>query len=245
MLRSFLIALQFLTSLPVPVEGLLKSKEIGRSAVYFPLAGLLIGALLAALFFALNSVDPLLSAALILTAWVLLTGVLHLDGLADSADAWVGGCGDREKTLALMKDPCCGTAAVASLVLLIMLKTIALSQLLAIDNWKAVLLTPLLGRAALLLIFLTTSYVRSNGLGGCLSEHLPQQASAIAILLSLLFVWLVVGNDALWLLFILGFLFITLREMMLSRIGGTTGDTAGALVVITETVALITFAVIG
>lgn len=245
MLRSFLIALQFLTSLPVRIGGLLENKEIGRSALYFPLVGLLIGALLAALFWLLKGVDPLLAAALLLTAWVLITGVLHLDGLADSADAWVGGQGNRKKTLALMKDPCCGTAAVVALVLLVMLKTIALSELLEAENWQALLLTPLLGRSAILLLFLTTDYVRPNGLGCYLSKYLPRKTSALVVLLSLIFPCAVMGINAFWLLLTLACLFITLRGMMFRRIAGTTGDTAGALLVVTETVTLITFVVIG
>lgn len=245
MLRSFLIALQFLTSLPVRIGGLLENKEIGRSALYFPLVGLLIGALLAALFWLLKGVDPLLAAALLLTAWVLITGVLHLDGLADSADAWVGGQGNRKKTLALMKDPCCGTAAVVALVLLVMLKTIALSELLEAENWQALLLTPLLGRSAILLLFLTTDYVRPNGLGCYLSKYLPRKTSALVVLLSLIFPCAVMGINAFWLLLTLACLFIILRGMMFRRIAGTTGDTAGALLVVTETVTLITFVVIG
>jgi adenosylcobinamide-GDP ribazoletransferase len=69
----------------------------------------------------------MLHAALLLTVWVLLSGGLHLDGLADSADAWLGGFGDRERTLTIMKDPRSGPIAVVVLVLVLLLKFCALA----------------------------------------------------------------------------------------------------------------------
>jgi len=65
-------------------------QELGRSLLFYPLVGLLFGLLLWGLNLALAGAPLLLHAALLLTAWVLLSGGLHLDGLADSADAWLG-----------------------------------------------------------------------------------------------------------------------------------------------------------
>ena len=101
----FWIALQFLSSLPVRLPGMPRPEELGRSLLFYPLVGLLFGVLLWVLNAMLGGVPLLLHAALLLTAWVLLSGGLHLDGLADSADAWLGGFGDRERTLSIMKDP--------------------------------------------------------------------------------------------------------------------------------------------
>ncbi|MFH4181104.1 adenosylcobinamide-GDP ribazoletransferase, partial [Acinetobacter baumannii] len=56
------------------------------------------------------------------TLWIWLTGGLHLDGLADTADAWVGGFGDKQRTLQIMKDPSCGPIGVLSLVIICLLK---------------------------------------------------------------------------------------------------------------------------
>ena len=74
----------------------------------------------------LEGASPLLQAALLLALWVALTGALHLDGLADSADAWLGGFGDPARTLEIMKDPRSGPVAVVVLVLLLLLKFSAL-----------------------------------------------------------------------------------------------------------------------
>lgn len=110
-----LIALQFLTRLPVRLLGMPAPEQVGRSLLWYPLVGLLLGGLLLAAQALLSQQPAVLQAALLLTLWVALSGGLHLDGLADTADAWVGGYGDRERTLAIMKDPRSGPIAVAVL----------------------------------------------------------------------------------------------------------------------------------
>ena len=117
----FWIALQFLSSLPIRLSGMPAPQELGRSLLCYPLVGALFGLLLWGLNGLLGNAPLMLHAALLLTAWVLLSGGLHLDGLADSADAWLGGFGDRERTLSIMKDPRSGPIAVVTLVL-VMLK---------------------------------------------------------------------------------------------------------------------------
>lgn len=239
MFRPLLIALQFLTVLPVRIDGTPDAKATGRSLLYYPLVGLLIGALLAAAAWMLGDAPPLLAAAVLLTVWVAVTGALHLDGLADSTDAWVGGHGDHDKTLAIMKDPRSGPMAVVTLVLVLLIKFTALVQILSNGAWALVVVVPVLGRTALVLLFLTTPYVRPQGLGSVLASHLPRRACALAAVFTLLAIPVLTGPEAWWLLAAVAGTFFTLRRLMLRRIKGTTGDTAGALVEITETVVLL------
>ncbi|WP_372867942.1 adenosylcobinamide-GDP ribazoletransferase, partial [Pseudomonas sp.] len=125
-MTALLIALQFLTRLPVRLAAMPSAQETGRSLLWYPVVGLLIGLLLLGVHYLLGDAPALLQAALLLVIWVGLSGGLHLDGLADSADAWAGGFGDRERTLAIMKDPRSGPMAVVVLVLLLLLKFVAL-----------------------------------------------------------------------------------------------------------------------
>lgn len=242
MLRPLLIALQFLTVLPVRIDRGPDAKATGRSLLYYPLVGLFIGALLAAATWMLGDAPPLLGAAVLLATWVAVTGALHLDGLADSADAWVGGHGDRDKTLAIMKDPRSGPMAVVTLVVVLLIKFTALVQLLANGAWGLVVVIPVLGRTALVLLFLTTPYVRPQGQGSVLASHLPRNACTLAVIFTLLAVIAFLGSVTWWLMAVVAGVFFALRRLMLQRIEGTTGDTAGALVEITETVALLTAA---
>src|SRR5690606_1176174 len=174
-MTPLLIALQFLTRLPVRLPGMPEPRQIGRSLLCYPLVGVLIGALLLAGAWLLDGRPVLLSSALLLALWAGLSGGLHLDGLADTADAWVGGYGDRERTLSIMKDPRSGPIAVVVLVLVLMLKFAALAALLQAGQWLPLFLAPWLARGMLPLLFLTTPYVRPGGLGQALAEHLPRR----------------------------------------------------------------------
>ena len=240
-MQSFLIALQFLTSLPVRLDRMPEPQAVGRSLLYYPLVGLLLGAMLWLVGAVFENASAPLLAALLLTGWVALTGGLHLDGLADSADAWLGGFGDRERTLTIMKDPRSGPIAVVVLVLLLLLKFVALWTLLATDQRLALLLAPLLGRSALLGLFLTTPYVRPGGLGQVLAEQMPRDTSRIA-LGGVVLVCLALGSSG-WLALAatVGVGWLS-RRAMCRRIGGTTGDTAGALLELVECAVLVVLA---
>ena len=169
-----------------------------------------------------------------------MTGGLHLDGLSDSADAWIGGMGDRAKTLMIMKDPNCGPAGVVAIVLIMLLKFVTLYTLISANEWIALLLATILARTLLPLLFLTTPYVRNNGLGASLAAHQPRRLSIFIIVTTFVLMFLLtdIRYFLLSLTAIITFLF--LRHLMLHRIDGTTGDTAGALVEIAETIALLT-----
>ncbi|CAB5650616.1 adenosylcobinamide-GDP ribazoletransferase [Pseudomonas plecoglossicida] len=224
------IALQFLSSLPVSLPGMPAPREVGRSLLCYPLVGLLFGLLLWLASYLLQGTPAPLHAALLLTLWVLLSGALHLDGLADSADAWLGGFGDRERTLLIMKDPRSGPIAVVTLVLVLLLKFCALWVLVEQGIGAQLLLAPLIGRAAMLGLFLSTPYVRQGGLGQALAEHLPRHAAGWVLLGCVLFC-LVLGG---WIVVLALAVFAWLRHLMCRRLGGTTGDTAGAMLELLE-----------
>ena len=153
MIRAFALALQLLTRLPIPLPGSPpRPQEMGLSVLFFPVVGFLIGAVLAGLHTVFWLVEPNVLAGLILAVWVLLTGGLHLDGLADTADAWIGGQGDRDRTLAIMKDPRSGPIAIVVIALVLLNKFAAMETLLVGDARILLLLAPVLGRALVVLL---------------------------------------------------------------------------------------------
>ena len=235
----FWIALQFLSSLPVRLPGIPEPQELGRSLLFYPLVGLLFGLILWGLNGALHGAPLLLHAALLLTVWVLLSGALHLDGLADSADAWLGGFGDRVRTLTIMKDPRSGPIAVVTLILVLLLKFAALLALIEQQQSVYLLIVPLLGRGALLALFLTTPYVRAGGLGQALADHLPRRAGQQVLAVSALACVVLAGWPGVFALVLAGLAFAWLRQVMLRRLGGTTGDTAGAMLELLEVTVLV------
>lgn len=237
-MRALLIALQFLTILPVRLQGEFSEQDIGRSLLFYPVVGLLIGIVLSLLAWGLNAQSPMVSAILVLAVWVTLTGALHLDGLADSADAWLGGIGDKAKTLSIMKDPAAGPIAVVTIVLLLLIKFIMLTVLLSQQNWGALIWSVIMARTALPLLFLTTDYVRPHGLGSILKQ---QQSALYTRRLMLAVAVLALFSIGLFALLFGLVVFLLLRYLMERRLNGFTGDTAGAMVELLEAALLIFF----
>ncbi|MCW8907296.1 MAG: adenosylcobinamide-GDP ribazoletransferase [Sedimenticola sp.] len=234
-----LIALQFLTRLPVNLRRQPADADSGASIIYYPLVGLLIGLLMLLLAYLTRDGEPFLQATLILALWAGITGGLHIDGLADVADAWIGGQGDRLRTLQLMKDPTCGPIAVSVVVLLLLIKLAALQTLLQRGEWTLLLLVPMLGRTSLVAAFLFIPYVRPGGLGAVLAESLPVNRARLlllAVALSSLLIWGALGGG---LVIVAGLLFLLWRRVLMRRIGGLTGDAAGALCELTEAVVMV------
>lgn len=234
-LRAFWLALSFLTRIPVPDLGKLEAADFARAALFYPAVGVGIGGLLCLPVFLFPHASPLLLAAMITVGWAMVTGGLHLDGLADSADAWLGGLGDVEKTHRILKDPLVGAAGVSALIGVLLLKFAALTVLLETGHWWVILLAPAVGRALILLLFLTTPYVRTGGLASAVTTHLARPAAmgvtGITLVLAMYYSpqGLVMALLGFWLL----------RRMMLQRLQGCTGDTAGASVEIGEMLCLL------
>lgn len=240
MWRVCLFAGRFLTRLPFPDPGQVDGPTLGRAALCYPLIGLLIGALVFGLLWALLALDPGIAqgplAALALIVWVWLTGGLHLDGLADSADAWVGGLGGRERTLKILRDPSVGVMGALALGLALIAKWAGLMALIQGGGAAALIWLSALARGQILLLMLTTPYARPQGLGAEVAAQLPR-GWAWAVLA------LVAGGSGLALgplaPALAGLILLVLRRAMLRRLGGFTGDTAGALVELTEVAVLL------
>ncbi|WP_305910060.1 adenosylcobinamide-GDP ribazoletransferase [Methylomarinum sp. Ch1-1] len=237
---SFALALQFLTRIPVPFSFIASDRQLGLSVLYYPLIGLLIGAIVTLLAVLTEGAGEGLQAALLLTVWVMLTGGLHLDGLADCADAWAGGLGDRQRTLEIMKDPAAGPMAVIMLVLLLLLKWTALVEILVDGDLTVLWCAPLLGRAALLQLMLSAPYVRKQGLAETLIQNLPRLPGAVLVLIIVALVFAVLGLIPLLAAALMSLLVYALA---MQRLGGMTGDVYGATVELVEMAVLLTVAI--
>lgn len=237
MLMPFRIALQFLTRIPAGVTDY-RIEHLRQSIYWYAAVGSVIGLLLwltQAILLKIFSWDAdLIVSVLLLLVWVILTGALHLDGLADTADAWLGGQGDREKSLRIMKDPQSGPAGVVAIVMVLLVKFAVILYLQQHQAFAYLLVVPVAARALVPLLFFTTPYVRAEGLGSPFSEGLEfiKIIPGIAFAITLGFL----GNGSWWLvaMLIVGIVFWIFRAWMMARLGGTTGDTAGALVEILE-----------
>ncbi|ABI58156.1 adenosylcobinamide-GDP ribazoletransferase [Alkalilimnicola ehrlichii MLHE-1] len=241
--RGLLLALAFLTRLPVWWLGPPRREDHAASLPAYPVVGLILGILLLALYALLQWFFPdqfVVQAALLVAAWALVTGLLHLDGLGDSADAWLGGHGDRLRSLEIMKDPRSGPAAVAVITLALVVKVAALAALLRLDAaLAALLIAPVLGRAAAALLIAGTPYARKQGLAGPLAEAPATRWIGLTALGALLFVTALAGWAGLAAVLGVVAVGVWAQHLMMRRLDGFTGDTAGALVEVAELAALL------
>lgn len=148
-MKGLILALQFLTRLPMPAI-MVDDAAFARSMRWFPAAGLVIGALVAGAAWGGSLVDHRIGALTALVVWVGVTGALHLDGLADIADA--SGAAhktaseDRERLLAVLADPHIGSFGVVAIVLQLIAKLVLLNGLVEAGAFVPLLLVPFAAR---------------------------------------------------------------------------------------------------
>lgn len=238
--QAFIVAVQFLSVIPVGKQAAPSEETIGASLSWYPVVGIFLGMLLCASSVLLNNIfPPLLAAALILTIWVTLSGGLHLDGFADSADAWMGGLGSKEKTLRLLKDPTSGPIAIAAIILLLLLKLFAIDAIIQQGQFILLLWPLIIGRISVALLFVSTPYARESGLGSAITKfkqdsHVWFASSAMTLFACYFLTWMLIP-----LLITSSLAFWYLRSRMIKRLDGCTGDTAGALLEIIECISLL------
>jgi adenosylcobinamide-GDP ribazoletransferase len=212
---------------------------------FYPLVGLLLGAVLALVDLLLARILPVaVRSALILALWIVLTGALHFDGFVDSCDGLLGGA-THDQRLAIMRDERAGAYGLAggTLLLLILFSGLGAVQSL---RWAVLLLAPVIGRWAMALSVVLFPYSRSAGLGRDIKDNAGLEEAALSTVIALLVVlplawWLqsVVPLAALGLAAAIGWL---VSQFSISRIGGLTGDIYGAINMIAEASVVLAFA---
>ncbi len=239
LLRDVGSAVRFLTVIPWPGAPSSDSAAVARAVWAFPCVGLLAGGCSAAAGLASGWLfGPPLHVIAAVAASSVVTGGLHLDGLADSADALFS-WRSRERKLAILHDSRIGTMGVLALFLVLAGKLAAL-HVLGPDWWTAALLAPVWGRWAAVYGMLAFPPARPDGLGARLRAHLRVGHLVVPTVLALAFgAWLLPPGGALVGLLVLVLTHVAARAMTRS-LGGLTGDTYGALSEIAEVAVLVT-----
>lgn len=248
-MRPFLAALGFLTILPVPGARPLRDADWGRATGWYPAVGLVLGVILAGLDWALRWLLPGgVATALLLVAWVILTGALHLDGFVDCCDALLAPV-PPERRLEILRDVHLGAFGIVGAVLLLLTKYAALGALPDAVRLGALLLVPTLGRWGMTGAVLFYPYARSGpGLGrkaktGAGSWQLGL-ATVTALLVAALAWWAGLGWAALFVLVAMVLTAFLSAQWIQSRIGGLTGDALGAICELGEMMGLLVLAIL-
>jgi len=231
-IQLFCAALTFLTRIPLGSSTIHTPHVMAACCRYYPLVGLVVGALMAAIFTGSHMLLPLTPSVVItLIAGVLLTGAFHEDGLADTCDG-LGGGWNREDALRIMKDSRVGSYALIGVTLAIALKISLLTTLPAAQIPLALIVAHTLSRALATSYLLNYPYVQ-------LAEHSKvgtyAQASitgpVFLLIMSgclLLTTWLFDLRTALLCITALAAIRLLYGRYLLRRLGGITGDCLGA-----------------
>jgi adenosylcobinamide-GDP ribazoletransferase len=230
-------ALRFLTILPQPWLPPMNERSMVAAIPYFPMAGAIIGVLLLPVgLLAGVGWNDLVRAALLVIAWGIITGGLHLDGLSDTFDA-VMSWRPRERKLEIMKDSRIGAMGGLALVAVLLLKCVFLAGA-GTAWWQAVLIAPVLGRWADIYGIFFFPAAREGGLGRDFNEHVRRPDFIWASLFAAVFAGLVGGFHGLIALGLVWGVTHLLSRWWTKDLGGLTGDTYGALCEIGEVVAI-------
>jgi adenosylcobinamide-GDP ribazoletransferase len=237
-LTQLRLAAGFLTILPVLGARPSTPNEVAASFRWSPLIGFVLGAILAGEDWILRQiVGRALSAALVVMTLAAITGALHLDGLADTADA-LGAGNDRDRALAIMRDSQIGSFGAIALFFVLALKLLALTSACG-GRMLALYLAPGLGRWAMVAIADRLDYLRGQGAGATLLAVPGARALSAASAIVIVALLPILRHRALCAVVTAVVLSCLLRVIYRRWLGGITGDMLGAAGELVETAVLI------
>lgn len=236
----FLVALEFLTIIPVPFRHKNNPEEVGDSLVYFPLVGLIIGLILAGLNWLFRLLLPsAVVNGLLIVSLVIISGALHLDGFVDTCDG-IAGHRSVEDRWRVMRDSRAGAFGIVGIVLLLLVKYILLNSLPDSLMMITLLLMPVISRWTMVYAVFAYPYARKEGLGKAFKQGASWQRFTIATVITLVIAtglgWPLAG-----LAIMLGTWIMTMvvANYLKRKFSGLTGDTYGAINEIAEVSVLI------
>ncbi|MCH8869085.1 MAG: adenosylcobinamide-GDP ribazoletransferase [Chloroflexi bacterium] len=236
-MNSLRLAIGFMSILPVAPRD--TPMQLASARAYFPLVGLILGGILAVLDLVLRPVLPaLLLSTVLVTALIVLTRALHMDGFMDSCDALLGGF-TRERRLEILKDPHVGAFAVIGVVVLLLIQVTALADIPDHTRAFVLVLFPCLARWGILLSMDLFPYVRHQGLGTAFQSGRRAWQLALGFVTALAAGVLLVGVMGIVLMALASAVAWGLGWWASSLLGGVTGDIYGAINEVSEAAVLV------
>jgi len=244
LLAELRLAVSFLTIIPVIDRRRASDDTVAASFAWFPIVGFVLGAALTAEDWILAHVfAQVIRSVLIIVSLTVVTGAVHLDGLADTADA-LGAGRDRERALDIIRDSRVGTFGASAIFFDLTLKILALSTLAGHRRYAALLMAPMLARWAMVLVAAGLPYLRSSGAGSTLLSNKSLGLRAVLVAIFTLVAMLMLGELRRIALAGAVAIAIVLATRLFYRrwLGGVTGDLIGACGELVEIAVLVTMA---
>ncbi len=238
-MTAFFDALEFLTVLRLPPRRAARMPDVARPMAGFPAIGLVLGALLLAMDrVASRALPPASVDALLVVALAVLTGGLHLDGVADAADGLFGGRTPADR-LEIMRDVHAGTYAIVAVVSVLALKWAGLAALPRSVRFETLLLFPCLARAAMLATVVAFPAARDAGMGTEMKRDAMPWRVPLGLTSALVVAVVLLGAGGLYAMIFALAVAGGLAALATRLAGGMTGDLYGATVEITEALTLL------
>jgi len=243
-MKNFLLAVQFLTIIPVRIRHV-NEKALAGSVVYFPLVGLLLGLVLtgANSFLSFLAFEEIFINIILVVLLIAFTGGIHLDGLADTADAFLSRRNKEEK-LRIMRDSRTGAMGVLSLISITLLKIAFLSSVDLSLKPIALLLMCILARWAMVMSLFLFPYARQEGKAGTYIKGTDLKVFIFSTLIALGCAVVFWRMHGLLLLLAIATLTYVIGRFVTGKISGITGDTLGATNEIMEAAVLFSICVL-
>lgn len=242
-MKKMVYAFRFLTTLPIRWKENENLEDVAKSVSYFPFVGLFIGILNAIIFkFLIQVISAEFASLITIIWWIIITGGLHLDGIADSADGLFGGR-TPQKRLDIMKDSRIGTYGVLAVTITLLLKIFLIRELNLINTsqcYNLLIISPVIGRWNSVFLIFTFKTARKDGLGNFFKQNITIKNLIFALLFTTITVYLFFGIPGLATLYIVTIISSFISLFVLNKIGGLTGDIYGSLCEMAEIFALIT-----
>lgn len=239
---GFIIALKFLTIFPIPLKRDITDKDLGESLPYYPLIGLILGAILLLLHYLLAFILPSpVIYVLLIIALVIMTGAHHIDGFIDTFDGMVAGRSPQQR-LAIMQDSKVGSFGIAAVVLLFLLKFVSLTSTSVMI--PALLLMPCLSRWMMVSSIFICPSAKNEGMGFIFKQQSTWQRFVVATVIALAASVVLLHWKGLILIVLLWLVVSGITLFFKSKFAGLTGDNYGAINEITEVVVLILIMII-
>jgi adenosylcobinamide-GDP ribazoletransferase len=238
----FIAAWRFLTVIPLPGRKTV-TEDIGRSLVYFPVVGIIIGIILAFIAWAMSLLLPqAVFGVLVVIAMVLVTGALHLDGLADTCDG-LGGSTVEERQQ-IMRDSHTGSFGITGMFCILVLKVVSLITIPRGWLLPALIAFPVIGRWAMVYALTVFPYARPSGLGKAFKERADWLSFTVATIITVLMVALLLRFAGIIILLLVWGVVTGIAAFCKRKFAGLTGDNYGAICEITETLVLVLIVVL-
>lgn len=240
--RSLRAAVSFLTVVPVANADGSPGARLGRA--YFPAIGALIGLVAGAVaVLAGGLASPLVGAALAVSVLAALTGAIHLDGLADSADGLLVTHGDPSSRLEVMRDPKLGAYGVTAIVAVLLLDVASIASMAPLRALVGLVIAGALSRLATLAVIAFVPYVRATGLGVAAWEPRHRALDLTVGVVTAAVVCALDWRRALVSVVMVALVTLAVVRLARVRIGGATGDVCGAVSELGQLAVLLVFAV--